>query len=140
MRGAVAEILGHHTGTAGHNIAAADLTDAAALAAVVNGVVAAAARETDADAAAADENIAVGIEAVRIPGGLVDNRNGAAADMNPAFRVCLALAGVRVLAEHAGRAEAEAAAAVCVHAVVGGIDFDLAAGNVDGQRLDALIA
>ena len=83
----VAEALGHHGAAAGHDIAAGDDAGAAALAAEVDGVVAAGGGEAHAHGAAADDDILVGVQAVGVAGGIVDHGDAAAADVDPGFGI-----------------------------------------------------
>ena len=136
-RGA-AEALSHHGTAAGHHLTAGDDAAAAALTAVVDGVVAAGGAEADAHAAAGDDDIAVGVQAVGIPGRVVDYGEAAAADVDPGLGFRIRRRGrCRLAGTHEHAAEA---AAVCVQAVVAWIDLELAAAEIDRQGLNALIA
>ena len=138
----IAEALRHGGAAAGDQVAACNHTAAAAFAAVVDGVVAAGGGEADADDAARDDDVAVGVQAVGVAGCVVDDRDAAAGDVYPGVRgLCLDACVGRCVAAPSEHTGSEAAgAAVGVQAVIRGIDLDLAAGDVDGQRLDALIA
>ena len=141
LGGGVAEALRHGRAAAGDQLAARDHTASAVFAGVVDGVVAAGGGEADADDAARDDDICVGVDAVGIAGRCINDCEAAAGDMDPGFGdLCLDRCVVGRVAEGSEHAGSEAAeAAVGIQAVVGGIEFDLAAGDINGQGLDALI-
>ena len=165
LRRRTVESLCHGVAAACDDASACDLADTAALAAVVDRVVGAAAGEADPDRAAADVNVAVGVQSVRVPRRLIDNcdRASADADLGQFFgRICgicrfccIRVAGVRLFCgvtgirhccciamHHAAEAAHthHAGPAVRVKSVVGRIDRDIAAGHLDLRRLDAFVA
>ena len=122
LGGGLGHGLQHAGAAAGHHGAAVDAADAAVLTAVIQGAVAAVAHQADIDTPAVYVDIAVGVDAVGIPAGGVQQGDGAAVYGDAGET---AIGGLR---------------AAGVDAVIGGGDGDSAVLHEDLQGLDALVA
>ena len=85
--GAFIKVFRHHSAAGSDQIAAADERFAAAFRTIVDGIIGSAAGKADPDRSAGDVEITVRIDAVGIPGILIDDGEAAAADAHPGLFV-----------------------------------------------------